>query len=529
MSSTEPPVAETAPQYVLEADVPLSQSMVWRIQRTFYGDQGVEAWTRSNVPQGITTSPNIARAYAHVVSAFLKDIESSVDPAQPVYIVELGAGSGRFAYRFLKYLTQQPVPRFVYVMTDASPSVVEFWRDNTRLRAFAETGLLDFAHFDLLDLQPLTLLNSGATLRPGEVANPIVLIGNYIFDTIPQDAYTITSGQLFANLVTFRASTPELDLSAPDSRVRVGVTFSTGTTPTDPDSDADPLVRDLLRGYAQNLDNTTLLIPRAALACLRFIRDLSGGRALCLIGDFGETEESDLAGHGPPGFGAGGALWLSVNFHALGEYTRRLSGFARHPAEPHIRLNVSMLLFGSPSDTFEQTNTAYSTAIDLHGPDAIAVLARALAEHAPTLGFDALLGLLRTTSWDPDYLLRCVSRLIEELPTAEQRLRNEVLDGLRTAWDLYFPLGDKDDVPFAIGAVLYTLEQYEDALHFFEISLRDFGEDPSTTMNVALVMYRLGRLPETLHWLDRTLALDPEHETARNMRADVEADLGRVS
>lgn len=508
--------------YVLESAVPLSQSMVWRIQRTFYGDQGVEAWTRSNVPQGITTSPNIARAYAHVVSAFLHDVASSLDPDQPVYIVELGAGSGRFAFRFLKYLNQhQPLPHFVYVMTDASASVVSFWRDNPRLHAFSDAGVLDFAHFDLLDLQPLTLLNSGATLRPGEVVNPLVLIGNYIFDTIPQDAYTVTSGQLFANLVTFRASTPELDLTAPDSRVRIGVSFSTDTNPTDPDSDTDPLVRDLLRSYAEKLDNTTLLIPRAGLACLRFLRDLSGGRALCLIGDFGETAEDDLAGHGPPGFGAGGALWLTVNFHALGAYAERLGGRARHPAERHIRLNISMLLFGSPSDTFTATDAAYSDAIDLHGPDAISVLTRAVSEQAATLGFDALLALLRTTAWDPDYLLRCVPRLIEELPNAEDRLRTELLYGLRTAWDLYFPLGEKDDLPFAIAAVLYTLEQYEEALQFFEISLHDFGEDPRTTINLALSHYRLAHMPETLHWLDRTLALDPDHEMARSMRADI--------
>src|ERR1700730_17397503 len=90
--------AEPVPMYVLEAAVPLAQSMVWRIQRTFYDDQGIAAWSR--VPQSITTSPIIARAYARVVLGFLRDLRSSLDPAQPVYVVELGAGSGRFADRF---------------------------------------------------------------------------------------------------------------------------------------------------------------------------------------------------------------------------------------------------------------------------------------------------------------------------------------------------------------------------------------------------------------------------------------------
>src|SRR5919109_2113756 len=129
--------------YVLEAAVPLARSMVWQLQRTFYADQGIEAWSRSKVPQSVTTSPLIARAYAHIVDGYLRDIQPSLDPREPVYILELGAGSGRFAYRFLKALPPSHHQRIVYVMTDASPSVIEFWRDNPRLRSFVDTGVLD--------------------------------------------------------------------------------------------------------------------------------------------------------------------------------------------------------------------------------------------------------------------------------------------------------------------------------------------------------------------------------------------------
>jgi putative S-adenosyl-L-methionine-dependent methyltransferase len=519
------PTAEESARYVLEADTPLSKSMVWRLQRTFYGDQGIEAWTRSNVPQGITTSPNIARAYARVVNGYFNDL-SDVDPSQPVYILELGAGSGRFAYRFLKAFSHlAPRHRFVYVMTDATLSVVEFWRDNPRLRAFVDAGLLDFAHFDLVDLGPIHLLSSGTTLQPGGVANPVVMIGNYIFDTIPQDAYTVASGQLFANLVTIRASSPDLDLTAPDSRVRIGLSFRADSVPTDPTVESDPLIRGLLETYAQRLDNTTVVIPRAGMACIRFFRDLANGRALCLIGDFGDTSEEELPDHGPPGFGAGGGLWLAVNFHAIGEYTRGLGGTARHPYDRHIRLNISMLRFGS-ADLSSEADGAYTTAIDQHGPDNLSIMTRLLAEHLDTLPYDAVLAMLRTTGWDSDYVLRAVPRLIELLPHMEDRLHPEVLRGIRTTWEQYFPLGEQDDLPFGLGALLYTLQHYQEALEFFQISLRDFGEDPRTTVNLALTLYRLGRLAESLEWLDRTLALDPEHELALQMRPDVAAELG---
>jgi putative S-adenosyl-L-methionine-dependent methyltransferase len=534
-SPPEPaPIAEPAgdrqPEltYVLEADVPLSQSMVWRLQRTFYSDQGIEAWSRSKVPQSITTSPVTARAYARVVFGYLRDIQSELDPSQPVYIVELGAGSGRFAYRFLKAFTLlvgNTPQRFVYVMTDASPSVLDFWRNNPRLRAFVDAGMLDFAHFDLVELKPLELLSSGATLRAGGVANPVVLIANYIFDSIPQDAYTIKDGRLYSGLVSIRASTPELDLAAPQSKVRIGISFTTDDVATDSAAEADPLLREILERYRDRLDDTTLLIPRAAMACVRFFHDLARQRALCLVGDFGDTREEELHNHGSPGFGAGGSLWLPVNFHALSEYAVGLGGRARHPRSRHLSLNVSMLLFGSPGSPFADTQLAYDDAIEHSGPDDLSMVIRGLAEQLPTLRLEFILALLRTTGWDSDYLGRSVPFLIEGLATADRRLRAALLDGLRLAWEQYYPIGETDDIPFGIGALLYTLEQYADALQFFELSLREFGEDPRTTLNLALTLYRLERLPESLVWLDRTLELDPTNELANKMRPDVAADL----
>jgi tetratricopeptide (TPR) repeat protein len=518
--------------YALESNAPLSRSMVWRLQRTFYADQGVAAWSRSRVPQSVTTSPNIAGAYARVALGFLRDLHAQLDPDQPVYFVELGAGSGRFGFRMLKALTallrEQPEihQRFVYVMTDASPSVLEFWRDNPRLRPFVESRRLDFAHFDVLEPAPLRLLTSGTTLDDGAANNPIILIANYIFDSVPQDAVTIKDGKLFPGLITLSASTPRLDLVAADSKVRISINFSTDTSPMDLAAEPDPVLQELLRGYAQRLDDTTLLVPRAAISCIRFFRELAEQRLLCLVGDFGDAHEDELANHGAPGFGASGGLWLSVNFHLLGEYTRRMGGTARHPRGRHLSLNVSILISGLPAaDGVSHTELAYADTIDLHGPDELAVISRALSERLPDLELDVILALLRATGWDPDYLSRCVPALLEALPSAPNRLRAEMLAGIGQAWDLYYPIGEPDDVPFGVGVLLYALERYPEALEFFERSLHDFGEDPRTTLNLAMTNYRLNRRAESLRWLDRTLELDRDNELAQAMRPDVAAEL----
>jgi hypothetical protein len=517
--------------FVLEADAPLGRSMVWRLQRTFYADQGVAAWSQSRVPQSVTTSPNIAGAYARIAFGYLQDLRASLDPAQPVYLVELGAGSGRFGKRFLQAFTTllrertDVPPRFVYVMTDASPSVLAFWRDHPRLRPFVDTGQLDFAYFDLLDPAPLQLQTAGTTLDVSSSNNPVIVIANYIFDSIPQDAVTITNGQLFTNLVTLSASSPELDLKAPDSKVRISINFAADSQPLDPTAEPDPVLRRILQSYRERFTDTTILIPRSGIRCVNFFRALGAGRALCLVGDFGDAHPDELENHGPPGFGANGGFWLPVNFHLLGEYARHTGGRARHPRGRHLSLNISVLVFGVESSRVSQTELAYADTIDLHGPDELAVVDRALAERLPDLKLDVVLALLRSTGWDPDYLSRCVPALLEALRSAPQRLRLELWHGIQQAWDAYYPIGEADDVPFGLGVLLYSLERYAEAMEFFERSLRDFGEDPRTTLNLAMTCYRLDRRPDALHWLDRTLELDPDHELAQSMRADLAAEV----
>jgi hypothetical protein len=90
---------------VIERNQRLSRSLLWGLQRRFFEQKGVEAWRQNIVPHYITSNPFIANAYAHLVFGFLRDCQANAllpDPNQPLYIVELGAGSGRFAFRFLK-------------------------------------------------------------------------------------------------------------------------------------------------------------------------------------------------------------------------------------------------------------------------------------------------------------------------------------------------------------------------------------------------------------------------------------------
>src|SRR5882762_651647 len=88
---------------ILESDVPLSQSVIWRMQRDFYAQRGLRAWTEDLVPQYITNNPFIADVYARIVFGFMRDCMSQT--GIPLEILELGAGPGKFSWLFLRHLT----------------------------------------------------------------------------------------------------------------------------------------------------------------------------------------------------------------------------------------------------------------------------------------------------------------------------------------------------------------------------------------------------------------------------------------
>ena len=125
--------------------------------------------------------------------------------------------------------------------------------------------------------------------------------------------------------------------------------------------------------------------------------------------------------------------------------------------------------------------------------------------------------------------MQCAPFLLESLQTVSAATRAEMTRAIEEAWDVYYPIGeggDLGDLGFSFGALLFTMEDYPRALEYFQRSLELVGADPKTTLNIAVCLYRLGQLADCVEWIDRTLDLDPAGESAQEMRATVNAELG---
>jgi tetratricopeptide (TPR) repeat protein len=524
----------------LEQKKRLSQSVLWKLQRNYFDRQGIDAWSTGAVPHHITSSPFIADAYARVVFGFLRDCRAAasdggssfapLDYSQPVHIIELGSGPGRFAYLFLKNflgLLRGSVMKDVgvrYVMTDFAESNLEYWRAHEWLRPFVEEGALDFARFDAEGDDELRLVNSGEALSAETLRNPLVVVSNYLFDSLPQDAFAVEGGRLFETLVTVSTGRKESDPEDPEILSRAHLSYT--NAPVEGDYYEDPAWNRILEDYRRRLPATPFLFPTAALGCVEYFRRLSGGRMLMLSGDRGYNGDEDiLRGEGAPALAVHGSFSMMVDYQIIGEYCRGLGGEVIHPSHGHESLNVSAFLFGGAE--FAETRQAYAEAIEKFGPDDFNALKEGFALVYDSMSLGHLLAFLRLSRWDYRRFLECLHVLKERLPDAPDARKRDVYEAARRVWEAYLPIGEEEDLAFHIGTLLLEMEFYREALEFLQHSVNLYGAEPGTAYNMAVCYNGLSQTPEALACVAQALELDAEFDAAKALRVRLQSAAAR--
>ena len=509
----------------------LSQSLLWELERNYFDRQGIRAWNTGAVPHYVTSNPTIARAYAEVILSHLRDSfrSNSLDPNHPLYILELGAGCGRFAFHCLRYLeshlpdrgtTQPPV---VYVMSDFTQSNLDYWQQHDRLHPFLENGWLDFALVDATEIDTLHLTQSGRAIAAETLRNPLIVIANYFFDSLPQDVFAIKNGQLYESLVTLTSQDADPDLSQPDLIDRLAISF--GDRKTLPDYYDNPDFNAILADYQNKLTDTAFLFSPIALNCLRQLHQFSGGNLLFLSADKGYSRLQDLRDRPYPNLTRHGqGFSMMVNYHAIGQYTQRLGGTWLTSPHQHTSININGFLFGNPARSFPQTEQVYCDRIMTGGPDDFFSLKKAIEPHYNTLSLSQLLAYLRLSHWDVDIFSRCFPALMENLKDASETIYSEIFATVEQIWDNYFPIQEKRDLAFLLGAVLYTIGYFPEAMDYFLRSQQLYGESPATLYNIAMCHYNLQQLDLALDYIEQTLTLDPDFEVARETRMEWQAE-----
>lgn len=492
----------------IEKPTRLSLSKLWELQNAAYTQFGPKAWSSKGVPSYVTSNPYIARAYAHVVLGYFRDClipeaRTPIDPSEPVYIFDLGAGTGRFGYLFVKMLHQiisalRKEIHFCYVMTDIAQANIDFWKAHPYLNEYIRQGFLDFALYKHDDDKPLQLLISKKEITSQFLKNPIVVIGNYFFDTIPQDLFKSERGQLLEGRIALSVKENEETerLSPKDPNMINHLISRFDYVPIKDLEHYYPNRPDLikiLKHYANTFENIPFMFPEGAFKVINYFSLLSKERMLLLAGDQGRVTEKQLKEVSSVFLALHGSFSIAVNYHAIAMYMRNKGGasFLTTFSDPGLVVTASVL--GGSSTSYLETKLAFQTHIDFFEPNDYYLLVNYSEKEWQYPNLDYILLLIKLGNWDPMNFNLFYERIRSELMTASDKTKNNFLDTIQKTWQNFYPT-DPHESNFVmnLGVLLYDMKKYDEAIFYFEKALLIDPKNGTVYYNLACCYYNKG-------------------------------------
>lgn len=503
----------------IEKNQRFSRSQIWQAQRSFYDKKGAAAWAKE-VPFYITSNPFIAHAYAKIIISFIKDCRAQ-GICDTFYLVELGAGPGLFSFYLLNQLTMMAkdlnwhdLP-FCYVMTDFTEKNIEFWQSNHELKEFLAAGSLDFAKIDIENDTSVKLIHSGKTLLSDHSDSPLIVIANYLFDSIIGDIFQVKNGKLYESLVSLSTVAKNLKDNAPKNWKQVKISHA--EKPVKNKYYSEQHFDKVLFRYKDLLKNSHFNFPSGSLKGLAHLNKIAHGKMLLLSSDKGFVSPRELDGMKFPELDFHGSFSLMVNYHAISGYFDCLNGDS-FLQSPRGGLTTNAFVSGFKFKDLPLTHMALSECIDNFSPTDYFNLFEYIEENSAKMDLEAMAGTLSMSRWDPYVFMR----LAEPLTALVEKQSDEMIDFIfekidRVADNFYFVPGC-DDVLFAIGVLFYVIDDYTTALYYYHQSLRYFPEESAETFyNIGLCHFYEKRYKQAATYFEKSLEKDPKSKDAQRM------------
>lgn len=510
---------------IMEESMPFSACMLWHLQKQYFQQQGITAWQAGEVPHYVTSNPFIAKAYAETVFAFMRDRQRlQPNNTEKLYLLELGAGSGRLAYHLLTHLQALcdeaafKVPRFTYILSDVVQANIAFYKDHYKLRPFEVAGLLDYACFDAAKDDIIVLQASGKVLTKQSLQSPVFVIANYFFDSIPQDLFYIEDRRL--NLVQTSVGLPAdaAHLPAAELLQRAKVQHTTSAVAS-ADCYTGAGFEALLEYYKQHLQRTWLLFPYTGIQCLQRIGQLSARGFVLLTADKGTHDINKLDHCECPSIIKHGSFSLSVNYHAIAGYFKQQGAIALFAKHRYQSINTGCLLAVPKPGDYKELQNAYNKEVLHFGPDDFFSIKKHAERNISDMRLWQLAAYIRLTGYDANFFKQCIPALLKLLPGADTEDIADMQLLIQQVWNMYYPIGEEQDLAFDMGLLLYQMSQYSDALTFFNLSLYASPPTASVYYNMAACYFKLEDDEQAQEYINLCLLIWPNNPDALALQA----------
>jgi tetratricopeptide (TPR) repeat protein len=511
---------------IIEQHKKFSESCLWKMQRDYFDQEGINAWV-NQVPFYITSNPFIANCYAKVATAFIRDVVKKNPEAKknPFYILELGTGSGRFSYYSVKNILEllqaldMPDIQICYVMSDFTKNNIKYYETHPALKPYIETGQIDFAIFDLESNKPITLQNKNIRLNPDVLVNPLIVFGNYIFDTVSHDSFTVSQGKLYELLLS--VSTPESNLhdNKPANMEQLKIDYKLheikGDYYDDPHLDA------ILQDYKKTLVETSFLFPIGSIRAIKFLKKMSNDNLFIIASDKGYNTLTALDNLGHPSLSFHGSFSMMVNFHALANYFKNSGGdaFLQTP-----RKGIKTSIFTTQYKLSECENTALTVQANIEGfsPADYFTLHRRMSDSFQDCSLDVLAAHLNLSQWDPHIFLKIANHANTLVSEADADTINFLAANMPKLATNYYYMPKSDCVLFEIAVFYHSIKRYQEALTYYQQARQFVGEQFGLYYNMALCEHNLGLNDDAMIHFQAAKRMDSESKEADDWIAYLE-------
>lgn len=491
---------ETNSLYI-EKNALFSKSILWELQKSAYEKFGMQAWTEKGVPFYLTSNPHTAKEYVNIALGYIQDSlnikgKTSIEPSEPLYIFDLGAGSGRFAFLFLKELTEALQVlnlerlNFCYVITDFVEENLIFCAEHPQMQSFIQSGRLDFALYDHSQSdQTLQLKFCKKRLSP-PLPNPAIIIANYFFDTIPQDLFKVVDGQLMAGEITISVPKEEmLNLAEELDPELIGHLSATYhyTTYRPEDYYRNPTIDSVLKEYCRLFENSSFLFPSGAFQAIDYFRALTGDRLLLLAGDQGVCTEEQIREWGEPLISRHGSFSIAVSYHAIKKYFDAAGGIGLLTSQPDPLFVVMAAVLGKQPKEIPHFLLAFKNNFEAFEPSDYWKIVGAIDKECVNPSIELILSLIKLGNWDPVNLNTFLDAIRSQIPHSPPLVIRRLAHTIDQVWNNFYPVTPQEaGFVMNMGVLFFEMKRFKEALIYFRHAEALSGSTPSLQQNIAI-------------------------------------------
>lgn len=510
-----------------EARVPVSESSIWDQMRELYTEEGTTLW--NDIPHHVTSSPFHARQIARLLYTYINELAASgqLDASEPVYMLDIGAGIGRFdvfMLRELLRLHREEAPLghdFVLVMTDLSPDNIANWRAHPQLQPFVEMGWLDFATLALGVDTEIHLVHREQSIAA--LANPAVVLGNYLFCSLPQDYFRIEEGQLQVGTLPQELSLTQLPTGhdcLTFAQLGVPLTYEPISLPYYGDERLDSC----LQMWLDSFDNGIFLFPKLTVEGLLQLQASLSSKLMVLVNDKGFATDRELYAANEQGLAMHGqAFSIPVDFSVLGHMASQTGGGMLHQTfENPFTTAILGVGEGSSLAALPQTHRVATAMLEETTAGDTNRLFNEVMIMRHHFSLEALVALMKVNLWDPAYLSMLLDAILAKLHNSDLRAISKLIRA--------FPLLEENDFPYPggpdcleqQGIILMTLGRMDDACEHFQRATEKRPGSAGAHYQLGRLHHKMMRLAPAKEAYKAVLALDPTHQDAKRFLEAVE-------